>query len=233
MVLRPYWQCCPCRCTSGTPYYLSPEICNDQPYDRKSDVWALGCVLYELAALRRPFDAASLPALVVKILRGAYAPIPSRYSPALKSLVDGLLKQDPKACVQHAQHSSLRCSGMACCLPRPYVNYMPSSLHTKSHSALVSSLRLPGDLLHVQTALSVVQERLSVEAILKLEFVRGHLQRYASQLTANLPAPSAASSEAPAAEHWMPVSSRTAAAEPAPAPPAAAPIGVLMLRRLG
>ena len=53
----------------GTPYYLSPEICEDQPYNRKSDVWALGCLLYELATLKRAFDGQSLPALIVRILK--------------------------------------------------------------------------------------------------------------------------------------------------------------------
>jgi serine/threonine protein kinase len=53
----------------GTPYYLSPEICEDKPYDRKSDVWALGCILYELCTLKRAFDGQSLPALVVRILK--------------------------------------------------------------------------------------------------------------------------------------------------------------------
>eukprot|EP00775_Hariotina_reticulata_P007388 gene7388-7597_t len=80
----------------GTPFYLSPEICQDQPYNRKSDVWALGCVLYELASLRRAFDGNSLPALVLKILRGRYPPLPSRYSNKLRSLVDSMLQQDPR-----------------------------------------------------------------------------------------------------------------------------------------
>lgn len=48
----------------GTPYYLSPELCEDKPYNAKSDVWAAGCVLYELATLKRAFDGQSLPALV-------------------------------------------------------------------------------------------------------------------------------------------------------------------------
>ncbi len=39
----------------GTPYYLSPEIINNTPYKFKSDVWALGCILYELCTLKRPF----------------------------------------------------------------------------------------------------------------------------------------------------------------------------------
>ena len=40
----------------GTPYYLSPEICQNKPYNSKSDVWALGCVLYEMASLKHPFE---------------------------------------------------------------------------------------------------------------------------------------------------------------------------------
>ena len=80
----------------GTPYYLSPEICEDKPYGRKSDVWALGCILYELATLRHAFDGQSLPALVLKILRGKYPPIPDHYSPELRALVDAMLKRRPE-----------------------------------------------------------------------------------------------------------------------------------------
>ncbi|RXN36001.1 serine threonine- kinase Nek5 isoform X2 [Labeo rohita] len=38
----------------GTPYYLSPEICENRPYNNKTDMWSLGCVLYELCTLRHP-----------------------------------------------------------------------------------------------------------------------------------------------------------------------------------
>ncbi|EFJ53307.1 NimA-related protein kinase 3 [Volvox carteri f. nagariensis] len=84
------------RTVIGSPYYLSPEICEDRPYNRKSDVWSLGCVLYELTTLRRAFDGQSLPALVVKILRGKYPPVPTRYSTPLRALIESMLKQDPK-----------------------------------------------------------------------------------------------------------------------------------------
>ncbi len=53
----------------GTPHYLSPELCQAQPYDKKSDVWALGCVLYELCALQKPFDASNMPAIIFSIMR--------------------------------------------------------------------------------------------------------------------------------------------------------------------
>ena len=49
---------------------ISPELCEGKSYDEKSDIWALGCVLYEIASLRKAFDAANLPALVLKIMRG-------------------------------------------------------------------------------------------------------------------------------------------------------------------
>ena len=92
----------------GTPYYLSPEICEDKPYDQKSDVWSLGCILYEMATLKRAFNGQSLPALVLKILRGKYPPLPARYSGSLKTLVDCLLKIKPQ--VQHHCHVPSSCN---------------------------------------------------------------------------------------------------------------------------
>ena len=59
----------------GTPYYLSPEICENKPYNNKSDVWAMGCVLYELCTLKHAFDAGNVRGLAMKIVRGSYPPI--------------------------------------------------------------------------------------------------------------------------------------------------------------
>ncbi|DBB05985.1 TPA: hypothetical protein ACH3X3_009975 [Trebouxia sp. C0006] len=80
----------------GTPYYLSPEICQNRGYNAKSDVWSLGCVLYEMATLRHPFDAPNMRQLATKIVRGSYLPIASSYSKGLKDLVDMTLRTDPK-----------------------------------------------------------------------------------------------------------------------------------------
>ena len=80
----------------GTPYYLSPEICENRPYNAKSDVWSLGCVLYELTTFRHAFDAASLKLLVLKIVRGIYTPVPAtRYSKGMRDLVTAMLQKDP------------------------------------------------------------------------------------------------------------------------------------------
>mmetsp|Transcript_105327 Transcript_105327/g.298122 ORF Transcript_105327/g.298122 Transcript_105327/m.298122 type:complete len:416 (-) Transcript_105327:59-1306(-) len=82
------------RTTIGTPYYLSPEICLEKPYSYSSDVWALGCVLYELAALRVPFDAQTLQALVQKITRGPAPVMPANYTQELRQLCGDLLSRE-------------------------------------------------------------------------------------------------------------------------------------------
>ena len=80
----------------GTPYYLSPEICENKPYDHKSDVWSAGCVLYEMCALTHPFDGASLKLLICKILRGAYKPLDAaKYGRELRDTVKEMLSKDP------------------------------------------------------------------------------------------------------------------------------------------
>ena len=65
---------------TGTPYYASPEVWEEKPYDSKSDVWSLGCVIYEMIALRPPFQAKSMEELYKKVMRGIYPKISSRYS---------------------------------------------------------------------------------------------------------------------------------------------------------
>ncbi|XP_059502729.1 serine/threonine-protein kinase Nek5-like isoform X3 [Stegostoma tigrinum] len=80
----------------GTPYYLSPEICANQPYNNKTDIWSLGCVLYELATLNHPFEGNNLHQLVLRICRGRYAPVNSRYTYDLKMLLAQLFKVNPR-----------------------------------------------------------------------------------------------------------------------------------------
>jgi serine/threonine protein kinase len=80
----------------GTPYYLSPEICMEKPYSFASDMWALGCILYEIATLRVPFDASSLQSLMNKITRGPTPVIPSTYSAELRQIGCELLHREHK-----------------------------------------------------------------------------------------------------------------------------------------
>lgn len=106
----------------GTPYYLSPELCSDQPYGDKSDIWALGVVLYECCTLQMPFEASNQCALILKIIevfrvaisfklelastlkracfagknQGKFTPVqPTHVSPILCKLVNWLLTREP------------------------------------------------------------------------------------------------------------------------------------------
>ncbi|KAI3651230.1 hypothetical protein MP228_004711 [Amoeboaphelidium protococcarum] len=79
----------------GTPSYLSPELCEGKPYNKKSDIWALGCVLAEIACLKRFFDATNLPALVLKIMRGAHEQIPNQYSDDVQNLIKAMCASNP------------------------------------------------------------------------------------------------------------------------------------------
>jgi len=70
---------------TGTPYYASPEVWEDQPYDTKSDIWSLGCVTFEMLALRPPFRAENMDKLYNKVIKGDYGKISERYSDDIKA----------------------------------------------------------------------------------------------------------------------------------------------------
>lgn len=55
------------RTQTGTPYYASPEVWRDEPYDTKSDIWSLGCLIYELCSLMPPFRANDIEGLYKKV----------------------------------------------------------------------------------------------------------------------------------------------------------------------
>ena len=98
-----------CKTQIGTPYYLSPEICEGRRYNSKTDIWSLGCILYELCTLHHPFDASNMNALLACIIRGRYSPISSQYSSDLRNLVSRMLTKDTK--------------------PRPSINQILSLIH--------------------------------------------------------------------------------------------------------
>ena len=78
----------------GTPYYVSPEMCRNKPYNEKSDIRALGCILYELLTFNHPFTATNQAALFIKILNNKYNPFPPGVPEDLKNMVDFILIKD-------------------------------------------------------------------------------------------------------------------------------------------
>ena len=78
----------------GTPYYMSPEVCQNKPYSYQSDIWALGCILYELCALKHAFHSENLLGLVYKIVQKEPDPLPDTFSSEMQDLVTLLLNKD-------------------------------------------------------------------------------------------------------------------------------------------
>ncbi|KAH7921052.1 kinase-like protein [Leucogyrophana mollusca] len=95
----------------GTPYYMSPELMQEKAYDSKSDIWSLGCLIYELCALKPPFHEAKTHAeLSIFIRNGRIPPLPRGYSQALSSVIKSMLSLNPAmrpSAAQLLQHERL------------------------------------------------------------------------------------------------------------------------------
>uniref|UniRef100_UPI00358F99BD serine/threonine-protein kinase Nek9 isoform X1 n=2 Tax=Myxine glutinosa TaxID=7769 RepID=UPI00358F99BD len=78
----------------GTPHYMSPELIGGYAYNTKIDVWSMGCVLYELLALKKTFDATNALKLCYVIIHGQMDDLGTRYSEALRELLAQCLKKD-------------------------------------------------------------------------------------------------------------------------------------------
>jgi NIMA (never in mitosis gene a)-related kinase len=98
-----------CSTQTGTPYYASPEVWGDKPYDYKSDLWSLGCIVYELCSLKPPFRGQNLEQLYRNVTKGIYLftfyfllnyigvydRIPSGYSKDLSDIIGMMLQVNP------------------------------------------------------------------------------------------------------------------------------------------
>uniref|UniRef100_A0A8C3SHR4 non-specific serine/threonine protein kinase n=1 Tax=Chelydra serpentina TaxID=8475 RepID=A0A8C3SHR4_CHESE len=107
----------------GTPYYVPPEIWENLPYNNKSDIWSLGCILYELCTLKHPFQANSWKHLILKICKGSYNPLSSHYSYELHYLIKQMFKRNPK---NRPSASTILARG---CLAKLIKNCLPAEQH--------------------------------------------------------------------------------------------------------
>ena len=107
---------------TGTPIYASPEVWSDRPYGSKSDIWSLGCVVYEMAALQPPFKAEDMSQLYKKVMKGRFPPLPMHYSPQLTTMIKQMLQLNPnhrpacKRIIEQLQSSNKLDPGPSVCM---------------------------------------------------------------------------------------------------------------------
>lgn len=130
---------------TGTPYYASPEVWRDEPYDGKSDIWSLGCIIYEMVTLKPPFRANDMDGLYRKVQKGVFDKIPSKYSTDLANVISSCLSVSPAMrpnCDQLLNHPAI--------MRRDPDSQKFQSLtnhgNSKKNQELLSTIKMPRDL---------------------------------------------------------------------------------------
>jgi NIMA (never in mitosis gene a)-related kinase len=131
---------------TGTPYYASPEVWKDQPYDSKSDIWSLGCVLYEMTTLKPPFQAENMEGLYNKVIKGQIKKIPERFSTDLGEIIRLLIQVSPESrpsCDQILKHPMIQ----------KRIEYFKNYSDENEDQSLLQTIRIPKNLLFLSDKL--------------------------------------------------------------------------------
>ena len=131
---------------TGTPYYCAPEIWRDKPYTDKCDVWSIGCLLYEICALRPPFRGTSLKDLCANVERGYYIDIPNIYSQDLRDVIKRMLV------VNERERPSIE-DLMNWDTLRKRRSYNPGNDNGKGNNSLIQTIRMPRNMRDVNMKL--------------------------------------------------------------------------------
>jgi len=158
---------------TGTPYYASPEVWRDEPYDAKSDVWSLGCVIYEMSCLKPPFRANDMPGLYKKVQRGVYDKIPNQYSPDLATLIS--------LCLQTAVNKRYTCDQL---LKHPAIKRNSQGLlndieESDYNPELLGTIRLPKNVKNMRELRLRLPKPNYEKQVKSVEYASNHSSRFA------------------------------------------------------
>jgi serine/threonine protein kinase len=135
----------------GTPYYMSPEIWNNRPYDSSSDIWSLGCMMYELCSLRPPFTGNSFPELKRNVVAGKYPALPKKYTDPLSRVIAMMLRLNTRE--RPTASALLRCPEVAAKL---FLDEAASAAVPRSvfnAPSMMETIKVPQNLQRLQGAL--------------------------------------------------------------------------------
>jgi NIMA (never in mitosis gene a)-related kinase 1/4/5 len=130
----------------GTPYYMSPEIWNNRPYDASSDIWSLGCMMYELCKLHPPFQGNSFPELKRNVISGRFSPIPRKYSDNLHRVIGMMLRTSARE--RPSAERLLRSAEVTPKLKLDEMSAVAQSMPSQRemHQKLMETIRVPQNL---------------------------------------------------------------------------------------
>ncbi|NXI48842.1 NEK11 kinase, partial [Chloroceryle aenea] len=145
---------------TGTPYYMSPEALKHQGYNTKSDIWSLGCILYEMCCMNRAFTGHNFLSVVLKIVEGDTPSLPDRYPSELNAVLGSMLNKNP----------SLR-PAAAEILKTPYIDEQLKNIQCKFTNMMVRDKALNGQE-EVAPVFDVVQRRVHLQTLQELSEVQ-------------------------------------------------------------
>ena len=135
----------------GTPFYASPEIWKDQPYDYKSDIWSIGCIIYELCPLKPPFRGTSIKNLAKCIIKGNYDDISDCYSNDLRKIIKMCLVLNPNN--RPTSHQLLNCDFVQDKIKKFYNKRENGKGFLDEKSDLIKTIKMPKNFKEINRAL--------------------------------------------------------------------------------